>query len=122
MINRNILKHLHNHEITEEELYDAYKLFFGTLVSEPRLKILNLLKKGKKNVSEIMQKLNMDQTSVSHNLIRLKRCGFVNTKIEGRFRYYSINNETIKPLMDIIDKHMSRHCIHILRAMKGGNE
>lgn len=118
MINRNILKHLHHHEISEEELYEVYKLFFGTLVSEPRLKIINLLKRGKKNVSEIMKELNMDQTSVSHNLRRLKRCGFVKSEIEGKFRFYILNNENIKPLMEIIEKHMSEYCVHILRSMK----
>jgi len=86
MINRNILKHVHAHNITEEELYDAYKLFFGTLVSEPRLKILNLLKNGKKNVTELINELKMDQTLVSHNLRRLKRCGFVSSKNKEKFK------------------------------------
>jgi ArsR family transcriptional regulator len=118
MINKDILKNCHNSGFNEQELYGAYKIFFGTLVSEPRLKIINSLKKGKKNVSEIINELNMDQTSVSHNLERLKKCGFVNSKIEGKYRYYELNNETIKPLMEIIEKHMSSHCVHILRENK----
>lgn len=122
MINKLILKHVHDEGFKEEELYDAYKIFFGTLVSEPRQRIINLLRIGKKNVSEIMEKLNLDQTSVSHNLARLKRCGFVSSEIEGKYRYYKLNEETIKPLMEIIEKHMNKHCIHILRAMKGGRE
>jgi DNA-binding transcriptional ArsR family regulator len=63
----------------------------------------------------------MDQTAVSHDLARLKQCGFVKSEVEGKFRYYSLNEETIKPLMGLIDKHMSRYCIHILREMKGEN-
>ena len=119
MINKSILQHVHHHGFKEQELYEAYKLFFGTLVSEPRLKIINLLRKDKKNVSEIMSKVKMDQTSVSHNLARLKKCGFVSTEIEGKFRYYKLNEETTAPLIDLINKHMSKHCIHILREMKG---
>jgi ArsR family transcriptional regulator, cadmium/lead-responsive transcriptional repressor len=119
MINKTILKECHNEGFGEEELYRAYKLFFGTLVSEPRLKIINLLRKGKKNVSEIMEKMGMDQTSVSHNLARLKKCGFVTMEIDKKFRYYKINEKTILPLMEIIEKHMSQHCIHILRTMEG---
>jgi len=118
MINKFILKHIHNEGFTEEELYEAYKLFFGSLVSEPRLKIINLLRKGKKNVSEIMEELNMDQTSVSHNLARLRRCEFVKSEINKKFRYYFINEKTIKVLMELIDKHMDEHCTHILRKMK----
>ena len=118
MINKTILKSCHSEGFSEDELYGAYKIFFGTAVSEPRLKIINLLRKGKKNVSEIMSELKMDQTSVSHNLARLKQCGFVKSEIEGKYRYYKLNEETISPLMEIIEKHMSQYCIHILRAMK----
>src|SRR3989344_2298320 len=115
MINKNILKQCHHEGFSEQELYESYKIFFGTLISEPRLKIINLLRKGEKNVSEIMEKLKMDQTLVSHNMSRLKKCGFVKSKINNKYRYYSLNNDTIKPLMEIIEKHMSLHCIHILR-------
>mgnify|MGYP001598036537 FL=1 len=109
-------EHKHHEHLNENEIYDAYKIFFGTLVSESRLKILNLLRKGKKNVSEIIKELKMDQTSVSHDLARLKRCGFVKVEIDGKFRYYKLNEETIKPLIELIDKHMSIHCIHILKT------
>ena len=122
MINKSILMECHKEGFNDEELYEAYKIFFGTLVSESRLKIINLLRKGKKNVSEIMQELNMDQTVVSHDLARLKKCGFVIGKTKGKFRYYELNKETISPLMKIIEKHMSQFCIHILREIKGYHE
>lgn len=122
MISNNILKHAHSQGFNEDELYESYKIFFGTLVSESRLKIINLLRSGKKNVSEIISALDMDQSAVSHNLARLKKCGFVIAKREGKFVYYSLNEETIKPLMGLIEKHMSGHCIHILHSMKGGHE
>ncbi len=118
MMNKTILKHCHEEGFSESELFGAYKIFFGTLFSEPRLKMINLLRKGKKNVSEIMSELKMDQTSVSHDLSRLKQCGFVNVDIEGKFRYYTLNEQSIKPLMEIIEKHMSQYCIHILKSTK----
>ncbi|MEK6844487.1 MAG: metalloregulator ArsR/SmtB family transcription factor [Nanoarchaeota archaeon] len=122
MISKNILEHAHHQGFNEQKLYEAYKIFFGTLVSEPRLNIINLLRKNRKNVSEIMLELNMDQTSASHNLARLKKCGFVISEIKGKYRYYKLNEKTIKPLMEIIEKHMSQYCIHILREMKGGKK
>ncbi|MBS3086093.1 helix-turn-helix transcriptional regulator [Candidatus Pacearchaeota archaeon] len=125
MISKSILKHFehkHHEHLAESDVYNAYKIFFGTLVSESRLRIINLLRSGKKNVSEIMKELKMDQTSVSHDLSRLKRCGFVNVEVNGKFRYYWLNEETIKPLIELIDKHMSLYCIHILHNMKGGKE
>lgn len=115
MINKNIRE---DHKLKEGEIYGAYKIFLGTLVSEPRLKIINLLRKGKKNVSEIKKELKMDQSAVSHNLARLKKCGFVSSEVDKKFRYYKLNQKTIKPLMEIIDRHMSQNCIHILRDSK----
>ncbi|MFA4952780.1 MAG: metalloregulator ArsR/SmtB family transcription factor [Candidatus Pacearchaeota archaeon] len=108
----------HTHNLKEREIYGAYKIFFGTLVSESRLKIINLLRKGRKNVSEIIKELDMEQTGVSHDLSRLKKCGFVINEKSGRYIYYKLNKKTIKPLMNLIDKHMSQYCIHILKKKK----
>ena len=118
MINKNMLNHIHKEGFCEGEIYDAYKIFFGTLVSESRLKIINLLRNEKKNVSEIMKELKMDQTAVSHDLARLRACGFVKTNREGKFVYYFLNEKTIDPIMKLIDGHMSQHCIHILHQVK----
>jgi DNA-binding transcriptional ArsR family regulator len=121
MVNKNILQSCHSEGFDEHELYGAYKIFFGTLVSEPRLRIVNLLRKGPKNVSEIVRETDGEQTAVSHDLKRLRDCGFVESEIRGKFRYYKLNKKTISPLMDLIDKHMCGNCVHILRS-KGGNK
>ena len=118
MIHKDILKSCNHQGFDAEELYGAYKIFFSTLVSEPRLKIINFLRKGKKNVTEIMDELDMDHTAVSHNLARLRTCGFVHSRVQGKYRYYELEKETIKPLMEIISKHMSKNCIHILRKQR----
>ncbi|MBS3093955.1 winged helix-turn-helix transcriptional regulator [Candidatus Pacearchaeota archaeon] len=125
MINKHILHHAHKHGFKKDDIYNAYKIFFGILVSESRLKIINALRHGKKNVSELMQELKMDQSNLSHDLARLKRCGFVTVEIHKKYRYYKLNEKTILPLIEIIDNHMSQYCIHILHArknkMKGGH-
>ncbi len=122
MMSKSILRHGHHHGFGEDEMYEAYKIFFGTLISESRLKIINLLRKGKKNVSEIISALKMDQTAVSHDLARLKQCGFVSVEIDGKFRYYKLNEQSIGPLMEIIEKHMAQYCVHILHGMKSKGE
>lgn len=102
----------------QQETYDAYRIFFGTLVSESRLKILNMLRKGEKNVTELADELDMEQTALSHDLKRLKHCGFVTVRPEGKYRYYTLNEETIRPILETIEEHMSKHCIHILRKQE----
>lgn len=122
MITKTILKECCKEGFEEEEIYGAYKIFFGTLVSQSRLRIINLLRKGRKNVSQIAEELEMDQTAVSHDLARLKKCGFVKVEADKKYRHYRLNEATIKPLMEIIDNHMSQFCVHILRTGKGGKE
>lgn len=120
MINKSMLKACHAEGFKEAELYGAYKIFFGTLVSESRLKIINLLRQGEQNVGEIMKQLRLDQTAASHDLARLKQCGFVHAERRGKFMYYSLSSD-IGELMHLIEKHMGSHCIHILHGMKGAH-
>jgi len=108
------------HKISEKEMFDAYNLFLNTLSSKPRLRILTLLRRKEMNVSEIVKELKMSQTHASHNLNRLKSCGFVKDEIKGKFRYYKLNQKTIKPILNLIDKHMESHCIQIIKKLKGG--
>ena len=110
-----INKHIH---ISEGELYKAYKLFFNTFSSECRLKILNLLRKKPMNVSEIVKILKMEQSIISHNLARLKSCGFITQETKGKYRYYKLNKKTINPMLNLIDRHMIKNCLMIIRKNK----
>ena len=94
----------------------AYKIFFRTLANDNRLKIVNLLRKGDKCVNDICKELKFNQTTVSHNLKMLLRCGFVFVEKKGKQRCYSLNKKTIKPLMSMIDSHMCEYCEKIARG------
>ena len=104
-----MIKKSHNDEA-------AYKLFFGSLANVNRLAIINILRQAKKNVSEICQATGFEQTMVSHNLKRLERCGMVFAEQLGKHHYYSVNRESITRIMALIDKHMEKYCIHVLRG------
>lgn len=100
-----------SNKLQDRTLQDKpYKVFFRTLANVHRLKIINLLRQGDKTVTEICKALNFNQTTVSHNLARLKTCQFVFVKKNGKERIYSLNEKTIKPLMDIIDQHTENYC------------
>ncbi len=107
------------HRYSRAQKYKAYNLFFGTLISSIRLRIINELRKKPLKVSELINILKISQTSISHNLNRMRKCGFVSVEQKGKFRLYKINNKTIEPLMKIIDSHMSNFC---LKIVKGGEK
>lgn len=117
MIIKRIFSHLHAN-VSEKELYKAYKLFFNTFASEQRIKILNLLRNKPMNVSEIVKASGLEQSVVSHNLRKLRVCGFILQEVRGKYRYYRLNERTIKPILTLIDEHMKKNCLLIIKGMK----
>jgi len=91
-------------------LSKACHLFFSTLANPTRLAILELLREGPKNVTQMSEALNQDQSMISHNLKPLVRCGFVFVERRWRERIYSINKETMEAIFKIIDNHMKKYC------------
>jgi DNA-binding transcriptional ArsR family regulator len=99
-------------------IQEAYDYFFETLANRRRLAIMDVLRKGQKNVSQIIEKTGFEQSNVSHNLRRLEDCGFVQAKKNGKERIYSLNKETIRPLIKLIDKHTEKFCSKCIRRKK----
>lgn len=92
----------------------VYEIFFTSLANPNRLQIVNILREGSKNVSEICRATGFEQTMVSHNLRRLERCGMVFVEQKGKNRYYTLNQKTIKPLLQLIDNHINQYCCKVL--------
>jgi DNA-binding transcriptional ArsR family regulator len=100
---------------------ETYQFFFGALANPNRLQIINVLRKGRKNVSEVCKATKFEQTMVSHNLKVLEHHGMVFKEKQGKYRYYTVNKKTIKPLLEFIDSHMEEYCCKILESEKSGN-
>ena len=96
----------------------AYQLFFGTLANETRLTLINILRQKPLNVTQICKAADLEQSLVSHHLKMLEYHGMVFKKKEGKFRYYTVNEKTIKPLLEFIDAHMKEYCCKILAGKR----
>jgi DNA-binding transcriptional ArsR family regulator len=84
----------------------AYCKFFDVLGNQNRLHILNSLRAGPKNVSQIIRATGLEQTAISHSLKRLEEGNFVTAKREGKYRIYELNHSTIEPLLKLIERHI----------------
>jgi len=92
-----------------------YALFFQALANPVRMQIVDLLReKGRMSVSEICSELGIEQTHVSHSLRCLRFCGLVKVTPEGKSRSYSINKETVIPLLGIVDGHLRAYATNLL--------
>lgn len=97
---------------------NTYIQFFSTLADPTKLEIIRLLKEKPKNVGQICEELKFEQSRVSHNLRKLKELGFVKVEPQGKQRVYGIDKKTIKPLLNLIDKHVDTY-YHVYCKCKG---
>jgi len=94
----------------KQNLSETCHQFFSTLANPTRLAILELLRDGPKNVTEISEALNQEQSMISHNIKPLVRCRFVFPERRKKERFYSLNKETMEQLFKIFDYHAEKYC------------
>ncbi|MBI5933063.1 MAG: winged helix-turn-helix transcriptional regulator [Chloroflexi bacterium] len=68
-------------------------LFAKAIADETRQKIMNLCCCASLSVSEIVEKLDVSQPTVSHHLAILREAGLVSVREEGKQTFYSLNQE-----------------------------
>jgi ArsR family transcriptional regulator len=69
--------------------------FAKALADETRQKIMSACCCCWLSVSEIVEKMNVSQPTVSHHLAILREAGLVNVREEGKQTFYSLNQENI---------------------------
>jgi len=89
---------------------DKCHLFFETLGTYLKIDIILKLREKSFGVTELSKKLNQERSKVSHALISLLNCGFVNVRKDNKKRIYSLNRDTIPPLLNLVEKHVKKYC------------
>lgn len=91
--------------ISETELSDLAELFkiFG---DSTRIRILYDLFDSEKNVTEICEDLEMNQSAVSHQLKILKTSKLINARHEGKAMVYSLADEHVKTIIAMGKEHI----------------
>ena len=69
--------------------------FCKALADETRQTILQLLVEKERCVSDLVERLNMSQPTVSHHLNILKNMGLAHRRKEGKRVYYAINRDNV---------------------------
>jgi DNA-binding transcriptional ArsR family regulator len=87
-----------------------YHIFFRNLANPLRVKIITSLKQKPSSVNELSERLNIEQSKLSHALSHLRKCNLVVSEQKGKQRIYSLNKKTILPILKLIDKHAQEFC------------
>ncbi|MEC8553505.1 MAG: metalloregulator ArsR/SmtB family transcription factor [Planctomycetota bacterium] len=74
-----------------------------TLAHPVRLRIVQLLLKGRYTVGELAEDCSVPDNVASEHLRLMQRCGFFTSEREGRRVYYQVAEPHLKKIMDCIE-------------------
>ena len=93
MNNCSCIKNVKN-EVSMDVLFELSE-FFKFFGDTTRIRIIHLLLSGEVSVNDIAEKLNLEQSVVSHRLRILRTANLVKPRRDGRKMFYSLDDEHI---------------------------
>jgi DNA-binding transcriptional ArsR family regulator len=94
---------------------------FKVLAEPARLSVLNELRLGPRNVSELIEATGLNQANLSKHLQLLHAHGFVARRRDGAFVVYELADRSVFELCDIMCGQIKRHAeeqVTRLRAVR----
>jgi ArsR family transcriptional regulator, cadmium/lead-responsive transcriptional repressor len=73
--------------------------FFQGLSDPTRVRILELLAKRPRTVTELVEALGLAQGRVSSHISCLRWCGYVEARVEGRYNRYRLVDERVREIL-----------------------
>jgi DNA-binding transcriptional ArsR family regulator len=97
-------------ENTKKSLTKICHRFFTNLANPTRLAAIEQLTQKPMSVNELATALGQEQSMISHNLKPLLDSNLIFVKNQGKKHIYSLNHETIDPIIKIIENHAQKFC------------
>ena len=84
------------------EAYKNYAQLFKALSDPNRLMIVDMLSCGELCACVILEKFSITQPTLSHHMKTLCESGLVDSRKEGKWTYYSLNNECVHQIRSFL--------------------
>lgn len=94
-------------EHVNEESIQKVSKFFKSISDPTRLRILIALSEEELNVSSITEKLEMEQSAISHQLKQLRENRLVKSRKEGKSVVYSLDDQHVTDILAKTFLHMN---------------
>ncbi len=94
------------------EIFDLQAKLCQTLGQTARLKIINLLKEGPHCVTDITERLEMPQSTVSRHLAVLRSTGILSRKRKGSEAFYEIASPKIVEVCEMMRQVLAEQDHH----------
>ena len=99
---------------SREALETVTARFFKGLGDPVRLRILKFLDGGERSVGEITDHLELPQNRVSMHLGCLRWCGYVTTRREGRYVYYSLGDGRVTEILNLAREMLNGSEVYLM--------
>ncbi len=90
----------------DKKIYMMHAEMCKVFTSPVRLEILDMLRNGKKTVTELVQLTGLNQSNVSQHLLIMKEKGILRTEKKGNYVFYNIANPKISEAFGIMKEIM----------------
>ena len=87
---------------------DHVAQYFSALSEPSRLRVLNILRNGERNVGELAELCECSQANISRHLSTLAKHGMVIREARGTTVYYRIADESIYALCDLVCGNLAK--------------
>ncbi|GJM81473.1 MAG: metalloregulator ArsR/SmtB family transcription factor [Paenibacillus sp.] len=93
--------------------------FFKALAHPMRIRILEVLSEGERNVNELQAILGSEGSAVSQQLAVLRAKNLVNTVKEGTTVVYSLRDPLLKDLLAVARQIFDNHLVESISLLQG---
>ena len=85
--------------VPDGDVLDSITCFFSIFADPTRVKMLSALAISEMCVTDLSRVLEINQTTISHQLRLLKNLGIVKSERQGKIIFYSLVNDTVNDVM-----------------------
>ncbi|AZK44948.1 ArsR/SmtB family transcription factor [Paenibacillus lentus] len=96
--------------------------FFKALAHPMRIRILEILSQGERNVNELQTMLESEGSAVSQQLSVLRAKNLVNTVKEGTTVIYSLRDPLISDLLGVARQIFNNHLVESISLLEDINK
>ena len=95
-------------ENLDDRAIEQVAAFFGAFAAPTRLRILNALRHGERNVGDLASSLGSGQANISKHLRLLAQAGLIEKSTRGTSAFYRISDQRTYHLCDLVCAQVGR--------------
>ncbi|MFQ5798219.1 MAG: ArsR/SmtB family transcription factor [Bacteroidota bacterium] len=99
-------------------LFQLHAEVCKTLANPKRLEILDLLRDGELNVSDLVSQMRVSKANVSQHLAVMRRAGIVGTRRDGANVYYRVSNPKVTKACELMREVLTEHHSRTQKILK----